>query len=185
MYGIRPSLTEIRERLPSSIPFIPHVFEIAQADFTRRDSTDDGTLRTLSRIHRAFINLSMAEAPNFHCCSHVFENLGERSIPSDHAAVRVVIQKPTIRCKPGQTHSELDAQTSRFLFFSKNGLMTITSTLTTNSLLWLTSKSLSRTPENGLFMSFYVRHRAAQAVDCCDSITSLQKQAPWHTHVML
>ena len=36
----------------------------------------------------------MAEARDFHCCSHVFENLGNRSIPSDHAAVRLVIQKP-------------------------------------------------------------------------------------------
>ena len=39
----------------------------------------------------------MAEARDFHCYSHVFENLVKRSIPSDHAAVRVVIQEPTIR----------------------------------------------------------------------------------------
>ena len=38
----------------------------------------------------------MAEARDFHCYSHVFENLEKRSIPSDHAAVRVVIHKPTI-----------------------------------------------------------------------------------------
>ena len=69
--------------------FFPHVLEIAQPDITRRDSTADGTIRTLSRIDLAFINLPMAEARDFHCCSHVFENLGERSIPSDHAAVRV------------------------------------------------------------------------------------------------
>ena len=94
----------------------PRVLEIAQPDFTRRDSTVDGVLRTLSRIDRAFINLTMAEARDFHCYSHVLENLGERSIPSDHAAVRVVIQKPTIR---GQTHSELDVQTSRFLLNSE------------------------------------------------------------------
>ena len=37
----------------------------------------------------------MAEARDFHCSSHVFENLGNRTIPSDHAAVRLVIQKPT------------------------------------------------------------------------------------------
>ena len=102
MFGIRPSLTVIRERLPSSIPFFPHVLEIAQPDFTRRDSTADGTIRTLSRIDKTFINLSMAEARDFHCKSHVFKNLGERSIPSDHAAVRVVIQKPTIRCNQGK-----------------------------------------------------------------------------------
>ena len=40
----------------------------------------------------------MGEARDFYCYSHVFENLGERSIPSDHAAVRVVLQEPTVRC---------------------------------------------------------------------------------------
>ena len=44
-----------------------------------------------------FMNLPMAEARDFHCCSHVFENLGNRSIPSDHAAVRLVIQKMSNR----------------------------------------------------------------------------------------
>ena len=42
--------------------FFAHVLEFAQSDFTRKDSTDGGTIRTLSRIDRAFINLSMAEA---------------------------------------------------------------------------------------------------------------------------
>ena len=44
-----------------------------------------------------FINLPMAEARDFHCSSHVVENLGKKTIPSDHAAVRLVIQKPTNR----------------------------------------------------------------------------------------
>ena len=44
-----------------------------------------------------FLNLPVAEARDFHCCSHVFENLGKETIPSDHAAVRLVIQKPTNR----------------------------------------------------------------------------------------
>ena len=39
----------------------------------------------------------MAEALDFHCPSHVSENLGERSFPSDHAAVRAIVEKPTIR----------------------------------------------------------------------------------------
>ena len=56
--------------------FFPHVLEIAQPDYTRRDSTALGILRTLSRIDRIFINLTMAEARDFHCYSHVFENLG-------------------------------------------------------------------------------------------------------------
>ena len=33
-----------------------------------------------------------------HCYSHVSDNLGERSIPSDHVAVRIVIQKPSGYC---------------------------------------------------------------------------------------
>ena len=101
MFGIRLSLTVTRERLPSSTPLFPHVLEIAQPDFTRRDSAADGTTRTLSRIDRAFINLPMAEARDFQCYSHVFENLGER-YRGDHAAVRVVIQKLTIRCNQGK-----------------------------------------------------------------------------------
>ena len=44
----------------------------------------------------------MAEARDFHCYSNVFENLGKRSIPSDHAAVRVVIHKPTVRGHQGK-----------------------------------------------------------------------------------
>ena len=39
----------------------------------------------------------MAEARDVHCSSHVVENLGKKTIPSDHAAVRLVIQKPTHR----------------------------------------------------------------------------------------
>ena len=35
----------------------------------------------LSRIDRIFVNLPVAEARDFHSYSHVFENLGERSIP--------------------------------------------------------------------------------------------------------
>ena len=78
--------------------FVPHVLEIAEPHFTWKDSAADGTIRTLSRIDREFDNLPIAKARDYHCCSHVFENLGERSIPSDHAAVRVVFQKPTVRC---------------------------------------------------------------------------------------
>ena len=39
----------------------------------------------------------MAEARDFHCSSHAVENLGKKTTPSDHAAVRLVIQKPTHR----------------------------------------------------------------------------------------
>ena len=79
------------------LSLFPSVLEISQPDYTWRDSFIIGVLRTLSRIDRVFINMPMAEARDFHCYSHVFENLGKRSIPSGHAAARVVIQKPTLR----------------------------------------------------------------------------------------
>ena len=100
--GTRHSPMATRERLHCFISFFfPHVLEIAQPDYTRRDSTALGIIRTLSRIDRIIINLPMAEARDFHCYSHVFENLGNRTIPSDHAALRLVIQKPTNRGQQG------------------------------------------------------------------------------------
>ena len=66
----------------------PRVLEIAQPDYTRRDSSVSGVIRTLSSVDKAFINIPIAEARDFHCSSHVFENLGKRSIPSEHAAGR-------------------------------------------------------------------------------------------------
>ena len=110
MFGIRPSLTEIREKLHSSIHFFLVLSKSLSPIVQGRDSTADGVIRTLSRIGRAFINIPMAEARDFHCYSHVFENLGKRSIPSDHAAVRVVHSKADYSGTPGQTHSELDVQ---------------------------------------------------------------------------
>ena len=70
---------------------------VFHSDYTRRDSTALGDVRTLSRIDRIFINLPIAEARDFHCSSHVAENHGKKTTPSDHAAVRLVIQKPTHR----------------------------------------------------------------------------------------
>ena len=77
--------------------FFPYVFEIAQSDYIRRDATVLGVFHTLSRIDRIFIKLPMAEARDFHCSSHVVENFEKKTVPSDHAAVRLVIQKPTHR----------------------------------------------------------------------------------------
>ena len=37
-----------------------------------RNCSANGVIRTLSRIHRAFINIPWAEARDFHCYSHVF-----------------------------------------------------------------------------------------------------------------
>ena len=94
MCGTRLSPMVTQERLPFSVLFFsPHVLEIAQPDFTRKDVTVNGVPRTLSRINRIFVNLPVAEARDFHFHSHVFEN----PIPSDHVPVRVVFQTPTIR----------------------------------------------------------------------------------------
>ena len=53
--------------------------ELAQSDYKRRDSSALGVTRTLSGIDRILINLPMAEARDFHCSSHVVENLGKKN----------------------------------------------------------------------------------------------------------
>ena len=70
--------------------FFPNVLEIAQPGYTMRDSTALEIIRILSRIGRIFINLPVAEARDFHSYSHVFEYLGNRTIPSGRAAVRLL-----------------------------------------------------------------------------------------------
>ena len=72
--------------------------EIQPRNCSRTNLTADGTIRTMSMIDGAFFHLPTAGTRDFHSRSVVFENLGERCIPSDHAAVRIVSQKPTIRC---------------------------------------------------------------------------------------
>ena len=59
----------------------PHVFEMAQPDCSRRDPTAFGIILTLSRIDRTILIILVLETRDFHCYSHVFENLGE----SDHS----------------------------------------------------------------------------------------------------
>ena len=100
MFGIRLSPTVTRERLPYFFYFL--AFLRLPNLITPGETPQSMVIRTLSRIDRAFINLHMAEARDFHCNFHVFENLEKRSIPSDHAAVRVVFQKPTIRGHEGK-----------------------------------------------------------------------------------
>ena len=50
--GTKPSPKETRERPPCF--FFPHVLEIAQPDYTRKDSPVIGIIRTLSRIYRFY-----------------------------------------------------------------------------------------------------------------------------------
>ena len=42
--------------------------------------------------------MPMAEARDFHCCSHVTDKLGERSMPGDHVAIRIVVREPLDQC---------------------------------------------------------------------------------------
>ena len=82
--GIRLSRRAMQERLLFS-SFFPCVFEIAQPDFTRKDVTVNGVIRTCPELTGyLLIFLWLSEARDFHCYSHVFENLGERSIPWLH-----------------------------------------------------------------------------------------------------
>ena len=94
--------------------FFPCVLEVAQSDYTRRDSTALGVILTLPRIDRIFIHLPMAEARDFHCSSHFVENLGKETVPSDHAAVRFVILKPT---NPGHQSKRIASWMSKHPIF--------------------------------------------------------------------
>ena len=96
--GIKPSQKVMQGKRHCSVSFFPHALEVAQPKLTGKDTAADGTLRTLSRIDRAFINVLVAEARYFHCYSDVSDNLREQSIPSDHVAVRLIVQKPTSLC---------------------------------------------------------------------------------------
>ena len=98
----------IRERLPSFILFLAFS-KLPSLIFPGETLQSIGVIRTLSRIDRAFVNLPMATSRDFHCFSSFFffQNLGERSQPSDHAAVRMVIQfKNRLFGAPGQTQSK-------------------------------------------------------------------------------
>ena len=77
--------------------FFPHALEIAQKNFTRKDTAAGGTLRTLSRIDRALSMCPWRRHVIF-TATLVTGNLGKRSIPSDRVAIRVVIHKPLDYC---------------------------------------------------------------------------------------
>ena len=47
----------------------------------------------------------MAEARDFHCSSHVDENLGKKTVPSDHAAVSPCHPETYSSRTPEQTYS--------------------------------------------------------------------------------
>ena len=99
--------------------FFPRVFEIAQPDFTRRDSTVDGVFRTLSRILLERLSI-------FLWLKHATSTATLMSLRTwENGPYRVTMQpyvglfKTDYSGAPGQTHSELDVQTPRFLLNSE------------------------------------------------------------------
>ena len=109
MFGTNPSLKEVRESRaslqavswfllrPRLLRSGPTVTVVPPASRAARAG--------LGLLVQALVHVQALEIVNsvhFHCFSHVPENLGKRSIPSDHAAVRVVNQKPTTRGNQGK-----------------------------------------------------------------------------------
>ena len=78
---------------PSSAAFSRSV-EIAQLFFIRKDVRRDGSIQTLSRVDRGLVVLLMAEMRDFQCHSHTVGTIGDKSVPSDHIPVRLVIERP-------------------------------------------------------------------------------------------
>ena len=68
--------------------------EIVQPYFTRKNERPDGSIHTLSRIDRVFINLPMAELRDFQCHSHTTGSNGDKSVTSDRIRVRLAIECP-------------------------------------------------------------------------------------------
>ena len=107
-------------------------------------TTREGTpqpLATYGLCQGLVVSLSiqpMAEARDFHCSSHVDENLGKKSLPSDHAAVRLVIQKPTSRGH--QNVFPAGCQNIPFLVLSCSNFMMTTDSLLTRFVRWVNSK---------------------------------------------
>ena len=54
---------EMQSRSTVFRALFPHVLGITLPNFTRKDTAADGALRTLSRIDGAFIDMSVADAP--------------------------------------------------------------------------------------------------------------------------
>ena len=71
--------------------------EIAQPDDRTRDVSREGDVRCISRIDRACVSISMAEARVFRCQSGIVDNLSDATLPSDHIPVRVTMEKQTHR----------------------------------------------------------------------------------------
>ena len=95
-----------------------------------------------------FIDLLMVEAPDFHCYSHVFENLRNETIPSDHAAARLVIQRPTNRGHQSKTLFPAGCPNIPSSVPYCSSFMTTTDSLLIHFVRWLNLKSSYTKPED-------------------------------------
>ena len=78
----------------------------------------------------------MAEARDFHCSSHVAENLRKKIIPCDHVAVRLIIQKPPPREHQNKRFPSWMSKHPIFVLSCSN-FMTTTDSLPTRFVRWL------------------------------------------------
>ena len=79
--------------------FFSHVFEIAQPDFTRKDVTVNGVIRTCPELTGYLLIFLWLRHVIFSAILMYSKILVNVPSSSDRAAVRVVTQKPTIRSK--------------------------------------------------------------------------------------
>ena len=88
IFAIGPSLTEIRERPPSSTPLFLTSSKSLSPTLPRENLQPTAQYDHCPEL--------------IDCNSHVLENLGEWFIPSDHAAVRIMFKNRTFRCNQGK-----------------------------------------------------------------------------------
>ena len=92
----RPSAMVMLAALPPSSPLFSRSVEIAQPFFiTLTDVRRDGCIHTFSRLDGVFVNLPMAELRDFQCHSHTVGTMGDKSVPSEHFSVWLVIESPS------------------------------------------------------------------------------------------
>ena len=93
MSGTRHSPMVTREKLQGFIPFL-HMFLRLLNLITLEGTPQPMGSYALFQGLIASLLTCLWLRHDFHCYSHVFENLVNRTISSDHAAVRLVIHKP-------------------------------------------------------------------------------------------
>ena len=97
MFGTSHSPTATRERLLCSILSFHTSLRLPNL-MTQKEMLQPFLSYALFLGLIVFLSIyPWLEAGDFHCYSHVFENLVKKTILGDHAAVRLVIQKPTNR----------------------------------------------------------------------------------------